>query len=399
MSRFILVTSDSEFEQRVKKAVSGGLTGGLRVITTVELPSTPHELLAPVVGEPAEVVLLGPGVTSADALRLAAVFDIQLPEISIVLVAESDPELTLAAMRAGIRDLLAPTSDPETIRVLIERACRSAASRGRKSSQRQTPPGTAGQVIVVASPKGGVGKTTLAINVAVELGRIEPMSTVLVDLDAQFGDVASALQLEPEHTLFDAVTGAAPTDSMVLKAFLSVHHSSIYALCGPSSPADADLISGDAISHLLEQLAGEFRFVVIDTAPGLGEHALAALERATDVVLVCAMDVPSVRGLRKEIDVLDKLGLATGHRRVVVNFADRSSGLSIRDIEETIGTKVDIAISRSRELAFSTNNGIPLLQRTARGAAAKQLKKLTAYFDPDSAPLPRKGIHKRAELT
>ena len=398
MSRFLLVTDDSEFEQRVKNAISGGLVGGLRVLTTTELPSTPHELLTPTVGEPAEVVLLGPGVTPADALRLAAVFDVQLPEISLVLAAETDPELTLAAMRAGIRDILAPGSDSETIRVLLERACRTAASRGRTTA-RPTAPSAAGRVIVVASPKGGVGKTTIAINIAVELGRIEPMSVVLVDLDAQFGDVASALQLEPEHTLFDAVRGAAPADSMVLKAFLSVHHSSIYALCGPASPAEADLISGDDVTHLLEQLANEFRYVVIDTAPGLGEHTLAALERATDVVLMCAMDVPSVRGLRKEIDVLTQLGLVAGQRQVVVNFAERSSGLSIRDIEATIGTKVDIAIPRSKELAFSTNNGVPLLQSHTRGAAARQLKKITENFDPSSATQPRKGVHKRAEVS
>lgn len=399
MSRFILVTNDSGFEQRVREAISGGLAGTLHTSPNVALPETPqHLLLEGATSEQTQVVLLGPGVAIEDAFRLASVFDIQMPEISLVLVADPDAELALPAMRAGIRDILPPDADSETIRVLLERACRSAESRLKSAHPAQTSVTDAGRVIVVASPKGGVGKTSVATNVAVALGRIAPMSTVLVDLDSQFGDVASALQLEPEHTLIDAVMGAAKQDSMVLKAFLSVHHSSIYALCAPNSPAEADRVGGEDVTRLIEQLASEFRYVVIDTAPGLGEHALAALEKATDAILVCTMDVPSVRGLRKEIDVLNQLELAVNRRRIVVNLADGASGLSIRDIEATLRTPVDIVIPRSKDVAFSTNKGIPLLERNARGPAAKALNRLANHFDPARPIKARRGAHKRAEL-
>ncbi|MBC7760587.1 MAG: AAA family ATPase [Candidatus Saccharibacteria bacterium] len=399
MSRFILVTNDTSLEQRVTRAISGGLAGSLQTLRNLALPETPHELLAlgQVDGQ-AEVVILGADVATEDAFRLASVFDIQMPEVSLVLVADIDPELALQAMRAGIRDILSPTADAETIRVHLELACRSAS---RKKFPDHSPSSAidGGRVIIIASPKGGVGKTTIATNVAVALGRVAPMSTVLVDLDSQFGDVASALQLTPEHTLTDAVLGAAKQDSMVLKAFLSVHHSSIYALCAPISPAEADRIGADDITHLIDQLASEFRYVVIDTAPGLGEQALAAFEKATDAVLVCTMDVPSVRGLRKEIDVLDQLGLVINRRQVIVNFADSSAGLTIRDIEATIGTPVDLVIPRTRDVASSTDRGVPLLQHTNRGKAAKALTRLANHFDPAHPVRARKGIHKRAELT
>jgi len=221
---------------------------------------------------------------------------------------------------------------------------------------------------------------------------------VLVDLDAQFGDVASALRLEPEHSLADAVGAAATLDSMVLKTFLSVHHSSIYALCAPADPAEADRISGEDVGRLLAQLAREFRYVVVDTAPGLGEHALAALEAATETVLICTMDVPSVRGLREEIDVIERLSLGSGRRSVAVNLADRGTGLSIRDIEATIRRPVDVVIPRSRDVAYATNRGVPLLQEKTRSKAAKALRKLAGRFDPSTA-LPMKGSHKRAVLS
>jgi pilus assembly protein CpaE len=408
VSRFLLVTTDTDFAGRVTQAISGGLTGTLHVFTTAELPETPAEMLTPSGAGPAnaertEVVILGPGVVIDDALTLAAVFDVQLPEISLVLVAQSDPEVALSAMRSGVRDILNPESDSETIRVLLERACRTAANRRRVTQTAAgggagAPSGTMCNVIVVASPKGGVGKTTLATNLAVALGKLAPMATVLVDLDAQFGDVASALQLEPEHTLTDAVSRAASQDSMVLKAYLSVHHSSIYALCAPHTPAEADRISGDDIAHLLTQLANEFRYVVVDSAPGLGEHTLAALENATDVLLMCTMDVPSVRGLRKEMDVLDKLKLVPRNRHIVVNFSERTAGLSIRDIEATIGANVDVAVPRSRQVAQSTDAGEPLLQRTSRGRPAKTLQTIANFYDPSATPPTRKGQHKRVEV-
>jgi pilus assembly protein CpaE len=408
MSRFLLVTTDTDFAARAVKAISGGLTGTLHVFETTALPETPAEMLTPSGAGPAnaertEVIILGPGVVVDDALTLAAVFDVQLPEISLVLVAEADPELALSAMRSGVRDILDPQSDSETIRVLLERACRTAANRRRVTQSAsaagiKAPAETVCNVIVVASPKGGVGKTTLATNLAVALGKLAPMSTVLVDLDAQFGDVASALQLEPEHTLTDAVSRAASQDSMVLKAYLSVHHSSIYALCAPHTPAEADRISGEDLSHLIDQLSNEFRYVVIDSAPGLGEHALAALEKATDVLLLCTMDVPSVRGLRKEMDVLDSLKLVPRNRRIVVNLSERSAGLSIKDIEATIGTKVDAVIPRVRQIAQSTDVGEPLLQQTQRGRPAKALQAIADFYDPSASLASGKGLHKRVEV-
>jgi pilus assembly protein CpaE len=407
MSRFLLVTADPAFAARVHQAISIGLTGTLHVFDTTVLPETPAEMLGPSSAGPSnaertEVIIFGPGVNVGAALDLAAIFDVQLPEISVVLVTEPDPEVALAAMRSGVRDLLDPQSDSETVRVLLERACRTSANR-RRASQSATggvgaAPIIASTVIVVASPKGGVGKTTVATNVAVALGRIAPMSTVLVDLDAQFGDVASALQLEPEHTLTEAVSRAASQDSMVLKTYLSVHHSSIYTLCAPHTPAEADRISGDDIAHLLDQLAAEFRYVVIDSAPGLGEHTLAALEKATDVLLLCTMDVPSARGLRKEMDVLDQLKLVPRNRRIAVNLADRSAGLSIRDIEATIGRSVDAVVPRSRQVSQAVDAGVPLLQQTTRGRPAKALLAIANFYDPSATPPTGKALHKRVEV-
>ncbi|HSP76597.1 MAG TPA: AAA family ATPase [Cryobacterium sp.] len=253
-----------------------------------------------------------------------------------------------------------------------------------------TPP----QTIAVVAAKGGVGKTTVATNLAVGLARQAPLSVVLVDADVQFGDVAMALSLAPGRSLPDVVTDAAASDAMVLKAYLTPHPDGYYVVCGAESPADGDRVTGEQLGHLIRQLAGIFRFVIIDTAPGLGEHALAALEAATDAVFLCDMSVPGARGLRKELAVLETIGLLPPARHVVLNFADRMSGLSVKDVEATLGVPVDVAVPRSSLVTLSTNRGIPLLQNGKKNPASAALTELVRRFDP-SASLKRGRLHRR----
>lgn len=381
MSRFVLATTDAHFERRIRYAFGGALDGDLQSLARGPLPPDPAHLLGQLTDADApEVVLLGPGVPTDDSLALAARFDEQRPDISVVLVTEPDPDLWSAAMRAGVRDILAPEADAAGIRLVLERASQAAANRRCVITSAAEPVVASGRVITVVSPKGGSGKTTVATNLAVGLAQLAPQATVLVDLDVQFGDVASALQLIPEHALSDAVHGPASQDAMVLKTFLSAHPAGLYALCAPESPADGDRITGEQITRLLELLACEFRYVVVDTAPGLSEHTLAALEQTTDTVLLCGMDVPSVRGLRKALDVLEQIGLGVASQSVVLNFVDPRCGLSVPDIEATIGTPVNVTLPRSRAVALSTNLGVPLLQHSPRDPVTKQLHGLVARF-------------------
>lgn len=394
MSRFVLITPSAEFDQRLRQAVAGGLPGSVQTFFTSVLPVDPAELFGALNQGQLEVLILGPDVPVEEAMRLATVLNVQVPELSVLLVAEPQPDFILQAMRSGIRDIMSPSADMAEIRVTLERACQSFATRQRTSEPK--PAGAPkGLVIGVFSPKGGVGKTTIATNIAVGLGKLAPMSVVIVDLDLQFGDVASGLYLNPEHTVTDAVTPSASQDSLVLKAFLTVHPASIYALCAPKNPVEADEITPEQVGRLLEQLAEEFQYVVVDTAPGLPEIGLAALEQCTDAVWVSAMDVPSVRGLRSGLDILRRLNLLPETRHVVLNMADSKSGLSVQDVESTVGAPVDVSIPRSKAVALSTNRGIPVLQEGAKDPAIKGLNHLVERFNPAWRASAQRKLHRR----
>ncbi|WP_277453100.1 AAA family ATPase [Janibacter sp. DB-40] len=398
MTRIALATASADLEARFRAATGGAFVA----LPPAPLPSNPAQLFALLDGAPApDVVVLDTELAEEHALDLATLLDEQCPQIAVVLVAEHGPDLGLAAMRAGVRDIYHPQADIAEVQSVLDRASLAAQAL----AQTVAPPSSddlpaTGRVIGVLSPKGGVGKTTVATNLAVGLARTAPNSTVLVDLDAQFGDVATALDLAPEFTLADVVHGSAARDSMVLKTFLTLHETGLHVICGPPSPAAADTITSEDVSQLLQMLALEFRYVVVDTAPGLSEHTLAALDRTTDHVLLTSMDVPGVRGLRKELDTLAELGMLTPARHVVVNFADKRGGLSVADVEATIGTKVDLRLPVSPATRVATNKGVPLLQSGGRDPVTKGLRRLVerltipetviAQPDPDSRP-PRHG--------
>jgi pilus assembly protein CpaE len=389
MSRVVLGAADDEVVLRVKEATDGDV----QVLPAGRLPGDPARLFEQLVdGELPDVLLIGPAAPLQEVFGLAARLDVQCPGISVVLLADPTPETWQAAMRAGVRDLLPPTADAGEIRAAVERAGSSAAGRRRVLRPVEETARYTGRVITVASPKGGVGKTTVSANLAIGLTAAAPQSTVLVDLDVQFGDVASALGLVPEYALPDVAHGPATEDTMVLKTFLTQHPSGLYAVCGAESPAAGDTVTAADVSRLLTSLAREFRYVVVDTAPGLSEQTLAALDRATDVVMLSSMDVPGVRGLRKELDVLRELCMIPAGRHVVMNFADAKGGLSVRDVETAIGTGVDVVLPRSAAVPASTNQGVPILAAGRRDPVVKELRRLVSRFA--ATPIVRPGRYR-----
>jgi pilus assembly protein CpaE len=400
VSTVLTIGADSDLAQRFAEASGGDVValdvdaladGGL--LGHLVVPDAPH------------LLVLGPEVDLDEAFAIAGQVEVVAPSTSVVVVAFADPDLWMEAMRAGVRDVLSPHATDADVAAVLERAttlaqARRAAMAPVSSVSVPAPaPAPVRRVVVVASPKGGVGKTTVATNLAVGLATAEPGSTVIVDLDVQFGDVASSLALVPQYTLPDTVHGAASTDPLVLKTFLTPHPTGLHVLAGSDSPAAGDAVTAADVAQLLDTLSREFRYVVVDTAPGLSDLTLTALERATDLVLMGSMDVPGVRGLRKELDVLTELELVPGGRHLVLNFAGSSGGLAMADIEETVGAPLDLVLPRHDAALVSTNTGVPLLQKGGKDPVTRGLQSLVERLAPRPATgrgrLPRRRVGAR----
>ncbi|HEV7726082.1 MAG TPA: AAA family ATPase [Modestobacter sp.] len=388
MTRVLTIGVGAELVQRFSAASGGGL-----VSLGVETLGADHGLLDHLAASPPEMVVLGPGVPLDHAFVIAGHVEVAAPTTSVVVIAPSDPDLWMAAMRAGVRDVLSPNATLADVTAVVFRAGELARARREAVAVDPATAATGNRVIVVASPKGGVGKTTVATNLALGLAASGPGSTVLVDLDLQFGDVASALALTPQYSLPDTVHGAASNDPLVLKTFLTRHPSGLSVVAGSDSPAAGDAVTAAEAGRLVETLSREFCYVVIDTAPGLTDHTLTVLEQATDLVLMSSMDVPGVRGLRKELDVLTELHLVPAGRHLVLNGVDSAGALSMEDVEDTIGAPLDLVLPRHNAVPLSTNTGVPLLQAGGKDPVTRGLQTLLQQFLP---PAPaRRGVFGR----
>ena len=348
-----------------------------------------------------DIVVLGPQVSRQTAMSLASMLDAMAPQITVVLVAEPTADVMLEAIRAGVRDVLPPEASDEEYRIMLLKAHDHATRRTvrRATEEPAEIRVVESRVVVVASPKGGVGKSTIAVNLAVGLARQAPQDVVLVDLDLQFGDVATHLDLKPAHSLADAFASRGGLDTLLLKTFLTAHPAGFYALCGSESPAAADKIGPKQVRELLASLASQFRYVIVDTGSGLDEPTLAALEEANDAVFVSSMDVASVRNVRKEIEVLATLNILPARRHLLLNFADRQAGLSVRDVEAVVGLPVNVVVPRSPEVALSSNRGVPVLMEKKGGPAAKAMNNVVRRLEDDGSAKTGGFAHKGVALS
>lgn len=393
MNRYVLIGRSAEYESRLR-----GLFG-------VDIASVPHDTIAAdLAGIPASlpkrpvVALLGPFLSYEETRFLSEAIPLARPGTSIVIVKGERSEIEDWVDSMTIHAVLSPDGADAIIQSVL----------GGFGSVEPSPALEPVDVIVaepapladddqpeligVASPKGGQGKTTIAINLAAGLAHVAPDSVVLVDGDLQFGDIANALDLPATRGWLDAV--ASHDDEIAFKAALHRHHSGVFVLTAPTSPELSEAITPDGFAAVLARLVKIFRYVVVDTTPGVGEFTLAVIEAADHVVFVSNLTVPSLRALRTELDVLERVGIRPPRRHVVVNFVDRVSGLTVKDAERITGSVVGVPIPRSPAVVLASNRGVPLLEHDPKDPAAKAILDLLATITP-AADAVAARLHRR----
>ncbi len=337
---------------------------------------------------PSVVVLAGLDVE--DAAILAADIDRRDPGIGVVaVVADRKPDDVVTILRAGARDVLDVDATDDELRESMDDVLTLVAERQRGLVERGSGPPR--RVIVIAGPKGGSGKTTISTNLAAGAAKRYPGHVLLVDLDTQFGDVPSALGLEPQHSIVDA-SAVGTNERTALKVFLTLHDTGLAVLAAPESFAEASELRDDQIKRTIGALIEEFPMVVIDTSAGVDEASLVAMEFASDVIFVATPDVPAIRAVKRQLDALDTIGMYGPRRHLVINRSDARVGLSANEIEETVGLPAEFQIPGSRQFPMSTNEGVPLVVGERRDKASKPLMEMIDFFAPQQALPPRGGI-------
>lgn len=385
-------------------AAPGSLIAALRDLKTTtinpdDLPTEAARIAASLATTGADVVVFGPDVEVDLALASADELGREYPEIEIVLVQPPSQELLTDAMRAGVREVLAPDAAPDVIGDSVKRIAEAAGLRRQRLAGEGGPvtatPEVQGRLITMMAAKGGVGKTTVAVNLAILLARTAPQEVVLVDLDLNAGDVDLLLDVAPKATIASVATPGVAVDPTVIKLSLTRHPSGLLVLPCPEGLVEADGVDAELLVDTLTMLRRTFKFVVVDTAPGAGAPLAAAAEVADDMLLIATPDIGGLRSLRRNLDGLDQLGLGTARRQLVLNRSDFRTGIGNQTIENTVDLAVSHAIPDEREIAAAANQGVPFVHAFPKSEAVRSFVELAASVG--SAPGAKAGESGRTQ--
>lgn len=357
--------------------------GGMDELPT-HLERHPHEY----------AVVLGPAVPLDDAAAFSESIRLTRPGTSVVLVCEHVLADTLtAAMGAGIRDVV-ETRSPERLTAAVERAQRVwEAIHGTDAAAG----GGTGKVVTIFSPKGGVGKTTTAVNLALTLADNGRRTVCLVDLDLAFGDIAITLQLFPHHTIYEAVPVEDHLDYDMLQTLLTRHEDGVMVLAAPTQPDAKDRIRASLVGRVLTTLKENFDYVVVDTAPSFEEQILQAFDETDHCVLVATLDVPTLKNVKIAMETLDLLNVAPGRRWLVLNRADAQVGLGVDKVESILGMPVTVPLPTAVEVASATNSGRPIVLSHPQHAVSRGMQSLADRITGNTGDTKRDGAGPRPE--
>lgn len=293
-----------------------------------------------------------------------------------------DDAVLVEALRARFDDVVRRPVSSAELQPWIHRALH----RGRDARERE------GVLVVFHSTKGGVGKSTLAVNTACMLAERHPDAVLLLDVSVQLGTCAAALDLEPGATLADAALERERLDATMLRQLAAPHRTGLRLLAAPRDAVEAAEVDEESLARVLAVARRSFAFVVADTLPVVDGLSLTLLENAQLAYLVNQGTVPDVIGAARLLGVLDGVGIEAARRRVVLNRnTPRFAGsLSVAQVADRLGCAVDHEVPWDRRVYTGTNLGEPLALRARRrfgwGAAiARIVAEIEALADMGEA--------------
>lgn len=232
-----------------------------------------------------------------------------------------------------------------------------------------------GKIIAVCSAKGGIGRTTLTVNLAVALMK-KNFSVAIMDGDFQFGDVNLAMDLKSSLTIKDVLEGIAMLDEHSLANYLAVHESGVRVLSAPERPEFAELISNEAVGKILDCLLIQHEYIVVDTPVGLNEQSLRFIERADQILVVANLEMAALKNTKLFLETLKLLGLQD-KVKIVINRSNMESVIKATDAAAILAENDPIYIPNDFQICSqSINLGVPFVIKHAKSEVAKGIFKM-----------------------
>ena len=362
------------------------------------------------------VILMDINMPDMDGITATEIISNTVPESPIIMMSvQGEQDYLRRSMLAGAREFLVkPFSADELINSIrhvhelekVRRQRYAPQQQQQQQQQQQTggnqggggnagnifapPQPVRGKIFTFFSPKGGVGRTTIATNLAVALHQTTNQPVVLVDGSLPFGDIAVILNMSPKaKTIADLIGSFETADSDVVESILTPHSTGIKVLLAPPTPESTELITGANMKHVLEVLRERYAYIVVDTWPSFQEQVITMLDVADVILTLMTLEITSLKNVRVFMEIVEKLGYDEKKVQLVANRNDSSGGIKASDVEASLGRKIPHTIvSDGRTLVLAVNRGVPFVISHKDSQVSKDIFALAAKLAGDSAEAP-----------
>lgn len=317
----------------------------------------------------------------AKGLELVSRLAQQSPECAVLVISSSgDGNLILQALRAGAKEFLTQPVRIDDLLGALGRIGQRRLGQGEKKSR-------GSQVIAVGGAIGGVGTTSVAVNLGCALAREVRNSVLLVDLDLTLGDADVFLDTIPDYTLVDVAQNVTRLDFTLLKRSLTRHSSGLYLLPRPVQLEDVSLITAEDMQRVIGLMKATFSHVVLDLSKSYSAIDMVALEAASQILLVTQLDLPCLRNVVRLMMSFGRMDGIADKVRILVNRVGLDTGhITLKKAQETIGREIFWQLPNDyRTMVEVRNNGVPLFEQAPKAAITQSVLGLAAALCGDDA--------------
>jgi pilus assembly protein CpaE len=304
-----------------------------------------------------DVVVLALEEPVARATQTMSALSDALPATPIIVYSSlADAASVRRAMIAGARDYLVKPPRPEELARAIYSVLEQEERRRSRNVGTAASTAARGTVITVFGAKGGIGKTTIATNLATSLAKNTNGAVAIVDMDTRFGDVAIMMDISVQYSIADVCRQIESVDRDTIRDYLVRHASGVQILPAPLHPTEWGTIHSGHISKIIELLSQTHEYVVVDTPGAFNELVATALESADMILLVTSMDIASIKDTALALEMLRSASVSEDKVKLVINHSTAANSLKAADVERVLEYEVywriphDIAVSNSNQL-------------------------------------------------
>ena len=319
-----------------------------------------------------DVILMDINMPDMDGIAATEAIMTQDPTVQVIIMSvQGETDYLRRAMLAGAREFLTKPISADDLYKSIRHVHKLASTRprvanvatgGGSASAVAGDNGAEGQIIAVFSPKGGVGTSVVAANLAVAIRQQTNKKVALVDANVIFGDLTVILNLRSDKTIIELAQRVDELDRELLNDVLATHTSQIKVLLAPPDPQRGELVSSDHIRTILEAMRREFDYIVVDTPASFQDRSLAVLDMATRIVTLMTLELHCIRNIKLFLEVADLLEYPHEKVMLVLNKASNRPGIKADDVEKNIQRKISMQIGdATQDMIFSINQGVPLM--------------------------------------